>query len=266
MLHGRYELGEELGRGGWGIVYSARDVVCDRAVAIKIAYSDRADAHEELLESAALAHEHIVSVHERGQHGSRAYIVMEKIDGCDLARHAAAPALLPLPIVLSILARVADALVYAHAHGVVHGDVKPSNVLYSARSGTVKLADFAGALTTARLFATHRSVAYTSPEQICGTAVTAASDQFSFGVTLYQLATGALPFDTQSLPQLLHSIAHARHIDVRERAPRVPARVAAFLDRALAKNPQQRFRNSRELLREIRALLQDLVISAEAAA
>ena len=245
ILDDRYELGEELGRGGAGAVYSARDRMSDRPVAIKI--FDTPDFSPGFAHP-ALIHDHIVAIHEEASGEGNAYVVMEKIDGHDLRRYLTPGRLLPLHVTLSIMTRVADALEFAQRHGVMHGDIKPSNILYGARGDVVKVVDF-GARGQAAASALTRcgTIRYMSPEQVCGSALDCASDQFSFGVTLYELACGALPFERASLPELLFTIVHEKHVDVREHNAALPATFANLLDRLLAKQAHARFLTAGEV-------------------
>ncbi len=204
------------------------------------------------------AHENIVTVYEAGTIQEGAYVVMDWVDGGNLRRHAERGNLLPLTVTLSVMARVADALAHVHDCHVVHGDVKPGNILHDPARNAVKLTDFTyPALCESR--GTRRAIpgtkAYMSPEQICAMTVAPPSDQFSLGVTLYQLACGYLPFDTSSLPRLAFSIVNEKHRDIRTHDPALPSPLAAVLDRALDKRPAARYESARELAAAIRGVL-----------
>jgi serine/threonine-protein kinase len=176
---------------------------------------------------------------------------MEWIDGADLTRYCAPDARLSLDLAVSILARVADALSHAHARGCVHGDIKPANILYAPRDDRVKIADFGAGSPPKSTF--RGTPAYMAPEQVCG-SIEARSDQFSLGVTLYQLASGAMPFEAPSLPRLFNAIVTEKHGDVRERDPRLPAALAAVLDRLLAKDPCDRYGDMRGAAAAVRCI------------
>lgn len=231
----RYELMDELGRGAVGVVYAARDRTTGGTVALKVMRPG--SCGDSALTADTLAHEHILATHARGADGGVEYVVTEWLDGRDLATHCRPEALLPFRVTLSIITRVADALAYAHAQGCVHGDVKPSNILYAPREDRVRLADFSGG---GRGIPLRGTPGYMAPEQVCG-SFDERCDQFSLGVTLYHLSCGVLPFAASSLPRLFKAIVHEAHCDVREHDARLPAALAGVLDRLLAKTPSERF-------------------------
>ena len=258
----RYELQGEVGRGAGGTVYRARERATGRIVAIKVtprAVEDGA-AHARCTRwvdpMPHPAHENIVTVFECGTTEEGGYVVMDWVDGGNLRRHAEPANRLPLADIVSIVVRVADALAHAHDCHVVHGDVKPANILHDAASGAVKLTDFTyPALCESRSasFAIPATRAYMSPEQVCAAMVGPRSDQFSLGVTFYQLACGHLPFDSSSLPRLAFGIVNEKHRDVRVHEPALPAPLAAVIDRALDKRPAARYRSARELAAAVRS-------------
>ena len=219
MLGRRYQLGRELGRGASGAVYRGRDVRSGRVFAVKV-----------------------LSPGPRGKPG---VLATPYARGRDLGNHVRPGRLLPLAAVLSIAARVADALDEVHARGAIHGDLSPSNIVYHATSGAVKLIDAADAPLVA-------TPAYMSPEQVCGLAIGPASDQFSLGAVLYRLACGRLPFAASSRPQIAHRIVNEAHADIRSIDASLPAALAAVIDRALAKRPDARFASAAEFARAIR--------------
>ena len=225
MLGRRYQLGEELGRGASGAVYRGRDVHSGRPIAVKVLSSGAAHAPR--------------------------YVVMEYARGRDLRAHTVPGRLLPLATVLSIGARVADALAEAHDQGFVHADVSPSNIVFDSESDSVKLIDFPAPAPGRPAEGTP---AYMSPEQVRGMPLTPASDQFSLGAVLYRLACGRLPFSASSRPQFAHGIVNERHADIRTYDPSLPAALAALLDRALAKEPCARFASARILAHTIRVV------------
>ena len=249
FIASRYELEKELGRGASGVVYSALDRTTGSEVALKLARAKLPHRHN--LAADALVHEHIVSIQGRGTDCGVEYVVMERVHGVDLARHCMRPVLLPFRLILSIVARVADALAHAHARGCAHGDVKPANILYGSRDDRVKLGDFAAVADSAPCRGTP---AYMAPEQVCG-SFEARSDQFSLGVTAYQLSCGALPFAAPTLPRLFRAIVNEPHRDVREHHPLLPAAFAAVLDRLLAKTPRERFADMHAAAGAVRQLV-----------
>ena len=264
---GRYEIEKELGKGAMGVVYLGRDPKIGRQVAIKtlaLAQEFDADVLQEVkqrffaeAESAGrLSHPNIVTMYDAGEEHDLAYIAMEFLRGQDLVAHTRPGTLLPLPQVLEIAARVAEALDYAHRQSVVHRDIKPGNIMYDPDSGTVKVADFGIArLTDANKTRTGMVMgtpSYMSPEQLAGLKVGGASDLFSLGVTLYQLACGRLPFDGDSMAQLMYRIANEAPTDIRTVRADLPACLLAILDRLLAKDPQARFATGAALAEALR--------------
>jgi len=255
MLGRRYRLGEELGRGGSGAVYRGLDVRDGRLIAVKVfsvAPPPGIRLPRHLLAAAQkLSHPNIAAVYAYGASGGSPYVVMEYAQGHDLRAHVRRGRLLPLATVLSLGARVAEALAYAHARGIVHGDLNPANIVFDPVGDSVKLVDFVLEQGARRGGATP---AYSAPEQVCGMPATPASDQFALGVTLYRLASGELPFTAASRPELAYAIVNKPHRDVRILGPALPASFAALVDRALAKQPSARYTGAGELARAIRAV------------
>jgi serine/threonine protein kinase len=155
--------------------------------------------------------------------------------------------------VLSIAARVGDALHYAHEQGVVHGDVKPANIMFDAVSDTVKLIDFADHSTAKRL-PRAGTFGYTSPERLRGEPASAASDQFALGVTLYQLACGCVPFEGTSRPQIAYRVAYGIQTPIQVHNTALPAGLSGILDQALANDPEKRYSSAGLFAAAIRAL------------
>lgn len=254
LLADRYRLGRTLGSGGMAEVVAGHDQLLGRDVAIKlIRPSLLADptARERLLRearaAAALHHPHTVAVHNVGTDGDRPFIVMELVDGGSLADRLRDDGPLDPEELLAIGLSVLDALEAAHAAGLVHRDVKPSNILFT-RDGTVKLADFgiAKALTTTDpdLTATGQVLGtprYLAPEVAAGQPATPASDLYALGAVLYQCLAGTPPF-TGSTP-LSVIVAHQRQPvrPLRDLVDDVPSELARVIERALAKDPAERF-------------------------
>lgn len=264
---GRYEVKRELGKGAMGVVYLGRDLETGREVAIKtmsLSLGLEPDELEEVkarffreAESAGrLNHQNIVRMHDAGEEGGLACLVMELLKGGDLVSHAAPDALLPLPRVLDIAARVADALGYAHTLHIVHRDIKPANIMYDPATDTVKVTDFGVARITdssrTKTGMVLGTPSYMSPEQLCGKKIEGASDLFSLGVTLYQLVCGRLPFEGDSLTQLMSSIVSEPHIDIASVRAAVPPCVVEIINRALAKKPEDRYASGNEMARALR--------------
>jgi serine/threonine-protein kinase len=184
---------------------------------------------------------------------------MEFLKGRDLVAQCKPGALLPLPTVLSIVARVADALDYAHAQSVVHRDIKPANIMYEAASDQVKVTDFGIARITdssrTKTGMVLGTPSYMSPEQLAGRKIDGRADLYALGVTLYQLCTGQLPFTGESLAQLMYRIANDPAPDVLVVNPALPADVAAVIGRAMAKPVDQRYQRGAALAADLRRCL-----------
>ncbi|MDD5250851.1 MAG: serine/threonine-protein kinase [Rhodocyclaceae bacterium] len=267
---GRYQIEKELGKGAMGVVYLGRDPKINRVVAIKTMALSQEFDEDELVEvkerffreaetAGRLNHQNIVTMYDAGEEHDLAYIAMEFLKGNDLVPSTKPGALLPLGKVLGIVARVADALGYAHRNKVVHRDVKPANVMYEPASDQVKVTDFGIARITdsskTKTGMVLGTPSYMSPEQLAGKKIDGRSDLFSLGVSLYQLACGTLPFVGDSMAQLMFRIANEPHADIRSVDPALPACLAAIVDKALAKNVDQRYQTGAEMAADLRACL-----------
>ena len=253
---GRFEVQKELGKGAMGVVYLGKDPKIGRDVAIKtLALAQEFEADEltqakerffrEAETAGRLSHPNIVTIYDTGEEHDFCYIAMELLRGGDLGPHTKPGKLLAPEKVVSIVARAADALGYAHREGVVHRDIKPANLMYHPESDTLKVTDFGIARLTASSKTKTGMVlgtpSYMSPEQLAGKRVDGRSDLFSLAVTLYLLMCGKLPFDGESMAQLMFKIANEAPADILSVNPAVPPGIARFLERALAKNPDERF-------------------------
>ncbi len=268
---GRFEVHKELGKGAMGVVYLGKDPKIGREVAIKtMALSAQFDP-EELAEvkerffreaetAGRLSHPNVVTIYDAGEEHDFCYIAMELLKGGDLGAHAKAGQLLALDKLVSVVARVADALGYAHRQGVVHRDIKPANMMYDPQSDTLKVTDFGIARLTDRSRTRTGMVlgtpSYMSPEQLAGKKIDGRSDLFSLGVSLYQLACGRLPFEGESMPELMFKIANEPPVDIRSVNAALAPALVALLERALAKKPDERFQTGEEFAGALRASLQ----------
>jgi serine/threonine-protein kinase len=264
---GRYQVEKELGKGAMGVVYFGRDPKIGRTVAIKtLALSQEFDASEledvkqrffrEAETAGRLNHPNIVTIYDAGEEHDLAYIAMEFLKGKDLVPFTKPGNLLPLPNALSIMERVAEALGYAHRQNVVHRDIKPANIMWDPAADSVKVTDFGIARITdsskTKTGLVLGTPSYMSPEQLAGRKIDGQSDLFSLGVTLYQLACGALPFQGESMTQLMFKIASEPPIGIKTLNPAVPDCLVAVIDKALAKDPTRRFRSGEEMAQAIR--------------
>ena len=266
---GRYMLDEELGRGSMGTVFRASDPLIERSVAIKTVDLGKLDDGtlqprlrflREAKAAGRLSHPGIVTVHDVGELEDVAFIVMELVEGRSVKDVLDRADGIPLPVALDIVRQAAEALDFAHRHGVVHRDVKPGNLMLT-RQGMVKITDFG----IARVDQTARtrtgilvgSPGYMSPEQLMGKAVDGRSDVFSLGAVLYELATGRGPFDAEhreDVLALMNNITNRPHEPASRLNPKVPASLDAIVDRALAKKPADRYESAGKMAAELRAL------------
>ena len=266
---GRYQIGRALGQGAMGTVYLAHDPQLGRAVAIKTMALGREFDASDLVEArtrffreaeaaARLRHPDIVAVYEAGEARGLVFIAMEYVAGHDLSRHTRAGSLLPVPLLLRTVARVALALAYAHTQGVVHRDMKPANVLVDPERDSVKVADFGIASITdtcrTRTGMLLGTPSFMSPEQMAGRRLDGRSDLYSLGVMLFQLLAGALPHQAQGMAELLHQIAHDTAPDVRTLRPELPEALADVLTLALQRRPELRYADGRQMAADLMAI------------
>jgi serine/threonine-protein kinase len=247
-----FALDREIGRGGMGVVYEGVDVKLERPVAIKVlpeALGDVPDVRERFLReartAAKLSHQNIVPIYRADESGGVVFIVMAFVDGESLADRLAARGALPARELVPLLRDVAAALDHAHAHGVVHRDVKPENILIERSTGRAMVTDFgiARVAEAKPLTATGQvlgTVHYMSPEQVSGEPVDGRSDQYSLGVVAFRALTGRLPFDNESASAVLVAHVVKPPPKVRDVAPNAPRALAELIDRCLAKDPAAR--------------------------
>jgi hypothetical protein len=261
---GRYTIESELGQGGMGKVYLARDPVIGRNVALKVitirpdlSDEEAGQYRERFLREAqaagALIHPNIVSVHDIGMDAASGcpYIVMEHVPGQDLKKVILSRAPLQPEESVSIVVQIAQALDYAHRRGIVHRDIKPANVLITDQ-GKVKITDFGVArlpgsdLTRSDQFV--GSPGFMSPEQLQGAAVDGRADLFSLGVILYELLAGKAPFDGGTVSEVLYRITTQPAEPPSEAHPNVSPDFDRILEKALAKDPASRFQTGHEMI------------------
>jgi eukaryotic-like serine/threonine-protein kinase len=266
---GRYEIERELGKGAMGVVYLGRDPKINRVVAIKaiplaeeFEEEDLAEARARFFREAEMAgrlnHPGIVTVYDAGEDSGLAYIAMEYLRGHHLSHNTDSQQLLPPKSVMLLVARVADALHYAHRQNVVHRDIKPANIMFNPDTDELKITDFG----IARLTDTSRTKtgivlgtpSFMSPEQLEGRTLDGRSDQFALGVSLYQLLCGQLPFRADSMPRLMQKIATEQHAPIRTIRPDLPPEIERIIDRALSKSADDRYVTCAELALALRAV------------
>lgn len=268
-----YEVVDMIAEGGMGVVYKARDLQLDRAVALKFLNSRQLgsrEAIERLMQEAraisGLNHPNIATLHEVGEDHGSPFLVFEYLSGgtvqskIKLSRQSGTH--LPVKEIVRIGIQMAEALEHAHQHGVVHRDMKSSNAMLT-ETGTVKLVDFGLARTPDSEHLTKSgdcvgTAAYMAPEQAMGAAADARSDIFSFGLVLYEMLTGELPFSGPHDVSLLYQIVHNPAPPLARFREDVPLRLKGIVDRALAKNPADRYQTMEHMLEDLRLLLREI--------
>ena len=267
-----YALEHVIARNDRATIYRAIEKTTEQRVALKILRLGGQGGDEGaseiwrerfLRESAAaarLVHDHIVRVHAGGVQGTgtalTGWLAMEWVHGTDMSRYASPTRLLPEGVVLGIAARVARALQVAHDAGIVHRDIKPSNVLFDPTRGTVKVTDF-GSARVADTAATRSGLilgtpCYMAPEQLEGAPATPQTDLYVLGVMIYELLTGERPFSGPSMGELLARIAREPAPNLIEARPDLPPMLGELVARLLAKAPQARPADARQVARDLR--------------
>lgn len=280
---GQYEILAPVGRGGMGIVLKARDTRLHRIVAVKVLAPELASnptARKRFLReaqaAAAISHDHVVTIHavdenkvagfaERAGQSDLPYLVMEFIDGQSLQQKLDRQGALPLPEILRIGRQIAAGLAAAHAQGLIHRDVKPSNILLQNGVERVQITDFGLAravddVSMTRTGEVTGTPQYMSPEQALGLPVDARSDLFCLGSVLYAMCTGRSPFRADSTMASLRRVCDDTPRPIREINPDIPDWLAAIIDRLFEKNPDNRFQTAAEvadLLEQFLAHVQD---------
>jgi serine/threonine protein kinase len=265
---GKYEVLEEISRGSMGIVYLGYDSFVDREVAIKVQHNDsivggdRAARNRKMFFNEAhtagrLHHPNILSILDAGVEGDICYIVMELIPGGNTLKPFCRPdSLLPVDTVVEMIFKCAKALDYAHRNGVVHRDIKPGNLLVTQEMD-VKVGDFSIAfftesdLTVTQPLGVMGSPLYMSPEQISDSEVTSRTDLFSLGVVMYELLTGHHPFQADKISTLMNKVLNDEPTPMRFFRNDLPARLDSIMQRALAKDPDQRYQTGLEFAGEL---------------
>ena len=266
VVAGKYRIAAEIGRGGMGVVYEADDLKLKRAVALKFLpgeLSYDAEARERFIHEAQAAsvldNPHICTIYEIGESGAgQMFIAMALCNGESLrAKVKRGP--LPPAEALSYASQVADGLAAAHEKGIVHRDIKPGNILVS-KEGIARVADFglakiAGEARLTRPGTSVGTVAYMSPEQIRGEDVDARTDVWSLGVVLFEMLTGSLPFHGDNEHSFAYAIVHSEPKALADLPPGIPAGCSPIIEKAMAKDPADRFASAREMSEAIAAVM-----------
>ncbi|HEY3817813.1 MAG TPA: serine/threonine-protein kinase [Polyangiaceae bacterium] len=282
VVAGKYRVDRVLGSGGMGIVVAATQLELDRPVAIKFLVAEAAKAPEivarfgrEARAVAKIQGEHVARVLDVGVlENGLPYMVMEYLDGADLAQRIAREGRLPLPEMARYVLEACEALAEAHAAGIIHRDLKPANLFLARRpdrTTIVKLLDFgiskspvgaAGGITSTQ--AIMGSPVYMSPEQLVSAKhVDARSDIWSLGVVLHEALAGTPPFNAESMPQIVTRILHTSAPPLSDSRPELPPAVGAIVERCLAKDPAARFGDVAELASALAPFVEDGARSVE---
>jgi tRNA A-37 threonylcarbamoyl transferase component Bud32 len=264
---GRYQIEKPLGKGAMGTVYLGKDSKLDRLVAIKtLPLSQEFEADElqeatirffrEAAAAGRLKHPHIVAIYDAGEEQDLAFISMEFFKGGNLVPYTQVGNLLAITTVVKIVVSIAEALDYAHSQGVVHRDIKPANIMYNPATEQIKITDFGIARITdsnkTKTGIILGTPSYMSPEQLAGKSLDGRTDLFSLGVMLYQLLTGVLPFQADSMATLMFKIANEPHPDIISIRPNIPSGLKQIIDIALQKNAQDRYQNGAQFAQALR--------------
>ncbi|MBW2028390.1 MAG: CHASE2 domain-containing protein [Deltaproteobacteria bacterium] len=265
-----FKLGEELGRGTLGKVYRAVDPKTDRVFAVKTIHlgslpEDIASETKERLISGVrsaklLKHPNIVRVFGYGSEAETLFIVMTFVEGRSLGHYVQKDRLLPLREALSVCGQVAEGLEYAHGMGIVHGNIKPTNIILDGSGGIARITDF-GMVNIAPASGTKPDSPaglplYMSPEQVLGKKIDGRSDVFSLGVVLYQLLCHVNPFASEDINTIMRRIVKDEPISVRRLNPSVPSVVEMIMAKVLQKDPDKRYQRSGLLAEHIKKVVQ----------
>jgi TolB-like protein/tetratricopeptide (TPR) repeat protein/predicted Ser/Thr protein kinase len=263
----QYKILEKLGEGGMGVVYKAQDVKLNRVVALKfmpaasqVNEEDRQRFVQEAQSAALLNHPNVCTIHDIKDEGEHHFIVMEFVDGQTLRGriYGSTPQRLEEKAAVGYAMQVGEALAEAHKHGIVHRDIKADNIMVNSR-GQVKVMDFGlaklkGSMKITRGASTIGTLGYMSPEQLRGEEADARSDIFSYGVLLFEMLTGRMPFRGEHEAAMMYSIMNEAPEPVAKYNPEISPDVERIVDRALEKDPEDRFQHIDDLVSELRRL------------
>jgi serine/threonine protein kinase len=265
-----YKILEKLGEGGMGVVYKVQDTKLDRLLALKflpphltVNDTDKARFLQEAKAAAAINHPNVCTIYDIKDHEEQQFIVMEYVDGKTLREYVGTsdPTTLKIKDLIEYALQIAAALEAAHEEGIVHRDIKSENIMVSKKS-QIKVMDFGlaklkGSLKLTKTSSTVGTLAYMAPEQIEGKPTDARSDIFSFGVVLYEMLTGKLPFSGEYESALMYSILNEDPKPVQKFRSDVSSELIHVLNRALEKDPEDRYPNMKEILIDLKRIKRD---------
>lgn len=267
-INDRYQIIKSIGEGGMANVYLAYDTILDRNVAVKVLRGDLSSDEKfvrrfqrEALSASSLSHPNIVEVYDVGEDNNQYYIVMEYIEGKQLKDVLRKRGKLTITEVIDIMQQIADGLSVAHDSYIIHRDIKPQNIMI-LENGLVKITDFgiAMAMNSTQLTQTNSvmgSVHYLPPEQANGSGSTLKSDIYSMGILMYELLTGKLPYKGENAVEI--ALKHLKEPlpSIRDEIPDIPQSVENVILRATAKNPKNRYNDAREMLEDLKTVMDD---------
>lgn len=267
-INDRYQIIKSIGEGGMANVYLAYDTILDRNVAVKVLRGDLSSDEKfvrrfqrEALSASSLSHPNIVEVYDVGEDNDQYYIVMEYIEGKQLKDVLRKRGKLTITEVIDIMQQIADGLSVAHDSYIIHRDIKPQNIMI-LENGLVKITDFgiAMAMNSTQLTQTNSvmgSVHYLPPEQANGSGSTLKSDIYSMGILMYELLTGKLPYKGENAVEI--ALKHLKEPlpSIRDEIPDLPQSVENVILRATAKNPKNRYNDAREMLEDLKTVMDD---------
>ncbi len=263
IIDGRYEIIEEVGRGGMAIVYLAKCLVLNRYVAIKMLRPEFRDDAEfikrfkiEALSAASLSHPNIVSIYDVGNEGDIEYIVMEYVEGITLKQYLSAKGTLPWREAVDSAAQICSGLEHAHKKGIIHKDIKPENIIIT-KEGILKITDFGiakalnqGTITTGGL--TMGSVHYFSPEQARGSITDAKTDLYSVGILLYEMVAGKRPFEGETAISVAMQHIESEPVKPSIFNQSIPKSLETVILKAMKKNQSERYQSATEMLIDLK--------------
>jgi serine/threonine protein kinase len=263
---GRFRIEALLGRGAMGVVYKAHDPHIERTVALKLIRADLLDGESrerylarfrnEARVAGRCVHPNIIGLYDFALHEGNPYLVMEYVDGMDLGRAFPRGRATADGVIIQIALQVLDALGYAHGFGIIHRDIKPANILRTA-DGRLKVTDFG--ISRFAFDSTQSAVmvgtpSYMSPEQCRGLPLDHRCDLFSLGCVLYELSSGQRAFGGASYAETLYKLIHEPHVPLSTRNPAVSRQLSDIVDRALAKQADQRFETALDMAAALQGL------------